>query len=80
MWTAFGIFLGFCANLAVYQVGAIAWRLQIGSAFLPAIPLTIGIYFCPGMIPSNSSEILRFNKDDRIAALVHQEEAVFRCL
>ncbi|KAF1822586.1 uncharacterized protein K489DRAFT_379948 [Dissoconium aciculare CBS 342.82] len=47
MWTAFGIFLGFCANLAVYQVGAIAWRLQIGSAFIPAVPLAIGIYFCP---------------------------------
>lgn len=47
MWTAFGIFLGFCANLAVYQVGDIAWRLQIGSAALPAIPLTLGIYFCP---------------------------------
>ncbi|KKY27563.1 putative sugar inositol transporter [Phaeomoniella chlamydospora] len=31
MWTAFGIFLGFCANLAVYDVGDIAWRLQIGS-------------------------------------------------
>lgn len=40
MWTAFGIFLGFCANLAVYDVGAIAWRLQIGSAFIPAVPLT----------------------------------------
>ena len=47
MWTAFGIFLGFCANLAVYQVGDIAWRLQIGSAFIPAVPLTLGIYFCP---------------------------------
>lgn len=47
MWTAFGIFLGFCANLALYQVGRIAWRLQLGSAFLPAVPLVIGIYFCP---------------------------------
>ncbi|TKA33682.1 hypothetical protein B0A50_00518 [Salinomyces thailandicus] len=47
MWTAFGIFLGFCANLAVYDVGAIAWRLQLGSAFIPAVPLVIGIYFCP---------------------------------
>lgn len=47
MWTAFGIFLGFCANLAVYDVGRIAWRLQIGSAFIPAVPLLIGIYFCP---------------------------------
>ncbi|KAF2839708.1 hypothetical protein M501DRAFT_932561 [Patellaria atrata CBS 101060] len=47
MWTAFGIFLGCCANLAVYKAGKIAWRLQIGSAFIPAIPLVIGIYFCP---------------------------------
>lgn len=47
MWTAFGIFLGFCANLAVYRVGEIAWRLQIGSAFIPAVPLTLGIFFCP---------------------------------
>ena len=47
MWTAFGIFLGFCANLAVYNVGKIAWRLQLGSAFIPAVPLVIGIYFCP---------------------------------
>jgi len=46
--TAFGIFLGFCANLAVADVGRIAWRLQLGSAFIPAVPLAIGIYFCPG--------------------------------
>ncbi|OCL08590.1 hypothetical protein AOQ84DRAFT_221733 [Glonium stellatum] len=47
LWTAFGIFLGFCANLAVYNVGKIAWRLQLGSAFIPAVPLVLGIYFCP---------------------------------
>ncbi|KAF1348952.1 hypothetical protein BDV97DRAFT_195396 [Delphinella strobiligena] len=47
MWTAFGIFLGFCANLAMYTVGRLAWRLQLGSAFIPAVPLVIGIYFCP---------------------------------
>lgn len=47
MWTAFGIFLGFAANLAVYRVGDIAWRLQIGSAFIPAVPLCLGIFFCP---------------------------------
>ena len=50
MWTAFGILLGFCANLAVYKVGPIAWRLQIGSALIPAIPLLCGIYFCPGQL------------------------------
>ncbi|GLB43018.1 putative major facilitator superfamily, sugar transporter (TC 2.A.1.1) family protein [Lyophyllum shimeji] len=47
MWTAFGIMLGFSANLALFQVGKIAWRLQMGSAFLPAVPLTLGIFFCP---------------------------------
>lgn len=47
MWTAFGILLGFSANLAVADVGRIAWRLQLGSAFIPAVPLLIGIYFCP---------------------------------
>ncbi|KAI2626823.1 sugar transporter-domain-containing protein [Xylaria nigripes] len=47
MWTAFGIWLGTCANLAVGHVGNIAWRLQIGSAFIPAIPLCALILFCP---------------------------------
>lgn len=47
LWTAFGIFLGFCANAAVKDTGAIAWRLQLGSAFIPAVPLTVGIFFCP---------------------------------
>jgi MFS family permease len=48
LWTAFGIFLGTCANLAVKDAGPnMAWRLQLGSAFIPAVPLVIGIYFCP---------------------------------
>ncbi|KAM3544360.1 hypothetical protein ARSEF1564_002739 [Beauveria bassiana] len=47
LWTAFGIFLGTCANLVVGKVATIAWRLQLGSAFIPAVPLVLGIYFCP---------------------------------
>ncbi|KAJ7502799.1 hypothetical protein B0H11DRAFT_1711553, partial [Mycena galericulata] len=47
LWTAFGILLGFSANLALYQIGPLAWRLTLGSAFLPAVPLLIGVYFCP---------------------------------
>ncbi|KAL1869994.1 hypothetical protein VTK73DRAFT_2837 [Phialemonium thermophilum] len=47
MWTAFGIFLGTCANLAVGKTGDIAWRLQFGSAFIPAVPLVLGVYFSP---------------------------------
>lgn len=47
LWTAFGIFLGTCANLAVKNTGRISWRLQLGSAFIPAVPLLIGILFVP---------------------------------
>lgn len=47
VWTAFGILLGTCANLVFANVGKNAWRLQLGSAFVPAIPLVLGIWFCP---------------------------------
>jgi len=47
LWTAFGIFLGYSANLAVAHTGKIAWRLQLGSAFIPALPLIFLIYLCP---------------------------------
>ncbi|KAF5022002.1 hypothetical protein F66182_5959 [Fusarium sp. NRRL 66182] len=47
MWTAFGIFLGTCANVAVTNIGENAWRYQLGSAFIPAVPLMFLIYFCP---------------------------------
>ena len=47
MMVAFGIFLGFSANLAVSGTGDISWRLQLGSAFIPAVPLVIGIWLCP---------------------------------
>ncbi|KAL6366216.1 hypothetical protein LRP88_00313 [Fusarium phalaenopsidis] len=47
LFVAFGIMLGFTANLVVVNTGDIAWRLQFGSAFIPAVPLLIGIYFAP---------------------------------
>lgn len=47
VWTCFGIFMGTCANLAVKDTGNISWRLQLGSAFIPAVPLAIGVFFCP---------------------------------
>ncbi|KIX09118.1 uncharacterized protein Z518_00196 [Rhinocladiella mackenziei CBS 650.93] len=46
-WTAFGIFLGTAFNLAVWKAGDIGWRLQLGSAFIPAVPLAILVYLCP---------------------------------
>jgi hypothetical protein len=42
-----GIFLGFCANVIVKDVPRIAWRLQLGSAFIPSFILGCGIFFCP---------------------------------
>lgn len=42
-----GIFLGFCANVIVKDTGRIAWRLQLGSAFIPSFVLGLGIFFCP---------------------------------
>ena len=35
------------ADFAVVPTGAIAWRLQLGSAFIPALPLAVGIMFLP---------------------------------
>lgn len=46
MWTAFGIFLGTCVNLAVYNHPH-NWRLMLGAPFIPAVPLVCLIYFCP---------------------------------
>ncbi|KAK7028776.1 facilitated glucose transporter [Favolaschia claudopus] len=47
LWVTFGIFAGFAANVIVKDVPRIAWRLQLGSAFIPAFFLALGIYFCP---------------------------------
>lgn len=58
MWTAFGQVLGFLANLAVKDTGTISWRLQFGSAFLPAVPLCVGIFFCPGMLNIQSTGLV----------------------
>lgn len=47
LWVVAGIFLGFAANVIVANVGPIAWRLQLGSAFIPSFILICGIWFCP---------------------------------
>jgi len=39
--------LGSTANLALVGTGNNEWRLELASAFIPAVPLVIGIYFCP---------------------------------
>lgn len=47
LWVVAGIFLGFCANVIVKDTGPIAWRLQLGSAFIPSFIMGCGIFFCP---------------------------------
>jgi hypothetical protein len=41
--------LGFTANLVLGGIGKNAWRFELASAFIPAVPLVFGIYFCPGL-------------------------------
>ncbi|KEQ79356.1 hypothetical protein M438DRAFT_151375 [Aureobasidium pullulans EXF-150] len=53
--TAAGIFLGSIANLVAIefvpdhpdQRHSNIWRYQLGSAFIPAVPLLFGIFYCP---------------------------------
>ncbi|KAJ5225725.1 hypothetical protein N7468_006950 [Penicillium chermesinum] len=53
MWTAFGIMLGYAADLAFYHVpdpkGVVGlnWRLMLGSALLPALVVCAFVFFCP---------------------------------
>ncbi|KAK2616606.1 hypothetical protein QQS21_000429 [Conoideocrella luteorostrata] len=47
LWVVAGIFLGLCANVIVKDTGDIAWRLELGSAFIPALILGVGVFFCP---------------------------------
>ncbi|TKX22452.1 sugar transporter-like protein 21 [Elsinoe australis] len=47
VFVAFGLFLGHSANLAVFGIHSINWRLQLAAAALPAIPLIVLIFVCP---------------------------------
>ncbi|KIY63462.1 hypothetical protein CYLTODRAFT_382256 [Cylindrobasidium torrendii FP15055 ss-10] len=53
MWTAFGIMMGYVADLAFYSVPdqsgivGLNWRLMLGSAAIPPIFVMIQVFFCP---------------------------------
>ena len=47
MWTAFGIFVGFTANLFLYNIGTSGWRWELGVPLLPALPIILLVYTCP---------------------------------
>ena len=92
LWVCFGIFIGYGANFVVKDTGRIAWRLQIGSAFIPTIPLILGIWFCPesprwlmrkGRYPAAFQSMLRLRMHPIIAArdfyyshVLYEEEIV----
>jgi sugar porter (SP) family MFS transporter len=46
MFTAFGVFLGFVANVAVYDVES-PWKMQLAFPSIPVIPLALLIFLCP---------------------------------
>jgi MFS family permease len=90
LWVVVGIFLGFCANVIVKDVPRIAWRLQLGSAFIPSFILGCGIWFCPesprwlmkhGKVAKGFRSMSRLRAHDIIAArdyyysyIIYQEE------
>ena len=48
MFTAFGIFLGFVANVAFYGFEAnTTWRLQLAAPIIPVVPLLAMVSACP---------------------------------
>lgn len=51
MFTAFGIFLGFLANMLVdgeaEMFGPMRWRIMLLAAAVPAAPLVVLVFFCP---------------------------------
>ncbi|KAI1132138.1 hypothetical protein F5Y10DRAFT_5548 [Nemania abortiva] len=53
MWTAFGILVGYVADLAFFEVpdrsgiDGLNWRLMMGSALIPAVIVVIFVFFTP---------------------------------
>jgi MFS family permease len=53
VWTAFGIFLGYAADLIFIQVADVAgivglnWRLMMASAMFPAVVVCCFVFLCP---------------------------------
>lgn len=47
MSCAFGIFLGFAGNIAMYGHGWSTWRLQLALALLPTLPILFVLYLAP---------------------------------
>ena len=43
------LYRGFCSNLIFYRIGRLAWRFQLAAAFVPAIPILIFVWMCPGV-------------------------------
>ena len=68
MFTAFGIFLGFLANVAFYDMGPdVIWRFQLAAPLVPAVPLLLMIYLCP---ESPAWQIKRLRFDLALSSLI----------
>ncbi|GJJ05947.1 hypothetical protein Clacol_000134 [Clathrus columnatus] len=82
-WTAFGIMLGYAADLAFFKVPdphnikGLNWRLMLGSAGIPAIFVCVQVFFCPesprwlmskGRYPDAFRSLRRLRGHDLLAA------------
>lgn len=83
MWTAFGIMLGFVADLIFLNVGnrphitGLNWRLMLASAGMPALFVMAQVWFCPesprwligkGRYDAAYRSLARLRKDPLLAA------------
>ncbi|KAG8770729.1 hypothetical protein FRC12_004084 [Ceratobasidium sp. 428] len=83
MWTAFGVMLGFVADLVFYHVKdtyhikGLNWRLMLGSAGAPAVFVMAQVYLCPesprwlmgkGRYPEAFESLCRLRKTKLMAA------------
>lgn len=53
---------GFSANLAFFDIGDLAWRVQVAAACIPAVPLLCLIFVCPGIVPQTWNRSVHADK------------------
>jgi hypothetical protein len=77
---AFGIFLGFAANLAVLDLHAssnITWRVQTITVLIPTVALLFVVYLLPGNLPPTwGAEKMSKLTISRIATVPYEEGKV----
>jgi hypothetical protein len=71
---------GFCSNLIFFRIGDLAWRFQLGAAFVPAVPVLFLVWFCPGMKDLGFSHYSSLMIASRIPEMAYEKAPLPRCL